>query len=111
MTYLVISAVILFRITADDSAMFWGVTYFNDMLMEAGPNGNVQSDLLFRKGEDFTLRNGWTFPDRVYFNGDQCVLPLPQDFPTLPNGSPSLSARLSLLLVLVVSAISPFALL
>lgn len=96
---------------SNDSAMFWGVTYFNDMLMEAGPNGNVQSDLLFRKGEDFTLRNGWTFPDRVYFNGDQCVLPLPQDFPTLPNGSPSLSARLSLLLVLVVSAISPFALL
>lgn len=75
---------------ADDTAVFWGIKYFNDMLMEAGPSGNVQSELLFAKGKDFKFSNGWAFPHRVYFNGDDCVLPEPQDYPTLPSGSPRL---------------------
>ena len=29
--------------------------------------------LLFQKNADFTLSNGWAFPDRGYFNGDTCV--------------------------------------
>ncbi|KAG0570694.1 hypothetical protein M758_6G174000 [Ceratodon purpureus] len=87
---------------SNDSAMFWGVKYYNEYLLQAGPDGNVQTDLLFKKNADFTLSNGWAFPDRVYFNGDMCVLPSPQDFPSLPSSSPSLNARLSLLLVVVV---------
>lgn len=94
-------------VLADDSAMFWGVKYYNEYLLKAGPDGNVQSDILFQKKADFTLRDGWAFPDRVYFNGDQCVLPAPQDFPSLPSSSPSsLNRWLSLLLVLILSVVS-----
>lgn len=97
-------------IFADDSAMFWGVKYYNEYLLQAGPDGNVQSDLLFQKNPDFTLKNGWAFPERVYFNGDICVLPAPQDFPSLPSGSSiSLDTRLArplpLLMVLFVSSL------
>ena len=31
---------------ADDIGMFYGMKYFNDLLMEVGPTGNVQSELL-----------------------------------------------------------------
>jgi hypothetical protein len=98
---------------ADDSAMFWGVKYYNEDLLQAGPEGNVQSDLLFQKNADFTWSNGWAFPDRVYFNGDVCVLPSPQDFPSLPSSGPALNARLRLspLLVLVVCVASSLVLL
>lgn len=94
------------RILADDSAMFWGVKYYNEYLLQAGPDGNVQSDILFQKDADFTLKNGWAFPERVYFNGDQCVLPASQDFPSLPSSSSkSWDRRLPLLLVLLVSSL------
>lgn len=76
-----------FLLSADDTAVFWGIKYFNDMLMEAGPSGNVQSELLFAKGKDFKFHNGWAFPHRVYFNGDDCVLPDPQEYPNLPSSS------------------------
>ena len=84
--------------------MFWGVKYYNDELLQAGPDGFVQSDLLFQKSADFTLSNGWAFPERVYFNGDLCVMPSSQDYPSLP--STSSTARLSLLLVLVACVAS-----
>lgn len=71
----------------NDTAMFWGLPYYNQMLLQAGPEGNVQSDLLFGKDAKFTLSNGWAFPSRIYFNGDDCVLPEPQSFPTLPSSS------------------------
>ncbi len=60
--------------------------------MQAGEDGNVQSELLFRKDSSFTFANGWPFPHRVLFNGDECVLPDPQDYPSLPNSSPRLTA-------------------
>eukprot|EP01018_Ginkgo_biloba_P034951 Gb_17724 [translate_table: standard] len=75
----------------NDTALFWGVKFYNDMLMQAGPMGNVQSELLLQKEkETFTFKQGWAFPRRVYFNGDDCVLPPPDAYPTLPNGSPAL---------------------
>ncbi|KAI3416891.1 COBRA-like protein [Psidium guajava] len=72
----------------NDTAMLWGVRYYNDLLMEAGPFGNVQSELLFRKDKSsFTLDKGWAFPRRIYFNGDDCVMPPPDAYPWLPNSS------------------------
>lgn len=73
----------------DDTAMLWGVKYYNDLLMEAGPYGNAQSELLFQKDQStFTFDKGWAFPRRVYFNGDNCVMPPPDAYPWLPNSSP-----------------------
>lgn len=70
----------------DDTAMLWGVKFYNDFLNQAGPNGNVQSELLFRKDKStFTFDKGWAFPRRIYFNGDNCVMPPPDAYPWLPN--------------------------
>ncbi|CAL0330583.1 unnamed protein product [Lupinus luteus] len=33
----------------NDTGMLWGVKFYNDFLSSAGPSGNVQSELLFRK--------------------------------------------------------------
>jgi hypothetical protein len=71
---------------ADDTAMLWGVKFYNDLLTQAGPYGNVQSELLFRKDSStFTFEKGWAFPRRIYFNGDNCVMPPPDAYPWLPN--------------------------
>ncbi|KAI5660040.1 hypothetical protein M9H77_28833 [Catharanthus roseus] len=69
----------------NDTGMLWGIKYYNDMLMEAGPYGFVQSELLFRKDKEFTFDKGWAFPRRIYFNGDSCVMPPPDEYPFLPN--------------------------
>ncbi|XP_072971693.1 COBRA-like protein 1 isoform X1 [Typha angustifolia] len=75
----------------NDTAMLWGIKYYNDLLMEAGPYGNVQSELLFRKDQStFTFQKGWAFPRRIYFNGDNCVMPPPDAYPWLPNATPEL---------------------
>ncbi|TYH57101.1 hypothetical protein ES332_D08G066200v1 [Gossypium tomentosum] len=50
---------------------------------------NVQSEVLLRKDKDtFTLKQGWAFPRKVYFNGDECMLPPPDTYPFLPNSAP-----------------------
>ena len=73
---------------ADDTGMFYGMKFFNDYLMEAGPYGNVQTEMLLQKDKGaFTLKQGWGFPRRVYFNGDECMLPLPDEYPYLPNSA------------------------
>lgn len=84
----------------DDTAMLWGVKRHNDDLLQAGLLGNVQSDILFRKDSStFTLEKGWAFPRRIYFNGDNCVMPPPDAYPYLPHtslvntSSPSTSSR------------------
>ncbi|WJX80831.1 hypothetical protein P8452_63775 [Trifolium repens] len=73
--------------TINDTAMLWGVKFYNDFLNQAGPNGNVQSEVLFRKDDmsTFSFGKGWGFPHRVYFNGDNCVMPPPDAYPWLPN--------------------------
>jgi hypothetical protein len=81
----------------NDTAMFWGVKFYNDLLMQAGPLGNAQSELLLRKdSKDFTFDKGWAFPHRVYFNGDNCVMPPPDAYPWLPNASPLTKQPLTL---------------
>ena len=52
------------------------IKFYNDLLMEAGPQGNVQSELLFCKDKNtFNFEKGWAFPRRIYFNSDNCVMP------------------------------------
>lgn len=94
----------------NDTAMLWGVQFYNDFLMQAGPYGNVQSELLFGKDPStFTFEKGWAFPRRIYFNGDNCVMPPPDSYPFLSNNeSPWLKSSvfmlaLSLLLVFTIS--------
>jgi len=78
---------LFFGSISDDTAMFWGVKPGNDVLMQAGSKlGSVQGELLLRKdSQTFTFAKGWAFPRRVYFNGDNCVLPSPEDYPSLPR--------------------------
>ncbi|XP_039828520.1 COBRA-like protein 3 [Panicum virgatum] len=75
----------------NDTAMFWGVKPGNDVLMQAGSKlGSVQGELLLRKdSQTFTFEKEWVFPRRVYFNGDNCVLPSPESYPSFAeNASP-----------------------
>ncbi|XP_022763312.1 COBRA-like protein 6 isoform X2 [Durio zibethinus] len=70
----------------NDTGMFWGIQYYNDMLLQEGESGNVQTELLLRKDQGtFTFREGWGFPRRIMFNGDECVMPPPDQYPRLPN--------------------------
>lgn len=72
----------------DDTALLYGLKFYNDLLLQAGPAGNVGSELLFRKDfSTFTFDKGWAFPRRIYFNGDNCVMPPPEDYPYMPNAS------------------------
>ncbi|MBA0849269.1 hypothetical protein Goshw_013678, partial [Gossypium schwendimanii] len=93
----------------NDSGMFWGIHYYNDMLLQEGENGYVQTEMLMRKGEDFlSFRQGWGFPTRVLFNGDECVMPLPDQYPTLPNNGgngPIFSLSLIVLSLLVLTIV------
>ncbi|XP_073139217.1 COBRA-like protein 4 [Henckelia pumila] len=72
----------------NDTGMFYGMKFYNDLLMEAGPLGNVQTEVLLKKDKDtFTFKQGWGFPRKIYFNGDECQLPPPDAYPTLPNSA------------------------
>lgn len=75
----------------NNTGMFWGVKFFNDLLNQAGEDGNVQSEMLFEKDSaTFSFGEGWAFPHKVYFNGDNCVMPPPDSYPALPSkASPS----------------------
>ncbi|KAG8079812.1 hypothetical protein GUJ93_ZPchr0007g4291 [Zizania palustris] len=89
----------------NDTAMFYGLKYFNDQLMEAGPHGNVQSEVLMRKDAGtFTFRQGWAFPRKVYFNGDECQMPSPDSYPFLPNAAPAATSTVALVSSAVVVA-------
>ncbi|WVZ66638.1 hypothetical protein U9M48_015828 [Paspalum notatum var. saurae] len=90
----------------NDTAMFYGLKYFNDHLMQAGPYGNVQSEVLMRKdASTFTFRQGWAFPRKVYFNGDECQMPPPDAYPYLPNTAlPAAAASLGAVALAAVVA-------
>lgn len=79
---------------SDDTGVFWGVQYYNDMLLQAGKGGNVQTEMLMHKDPGiFSFREGWGFPRRILFNGDECVMPLPDDYPRLPNSGNTATAK------------------
>ena len=68
--------------------MFYGIKYYNDLILEAGDKGFVQSEVLLQKDKKiFTLKQRWAFPRRVYFNGDECMLPPPDSYPSLPDST------------------------
>lgn len=69
---------------ADDTELFWGLPNFNKMLLQ---DGNVQMEILLRKDEDFTFDAGWAFPRKIYFDGGECAMPPPDDYPQLPSAS------------------------
>lgn len=95
-----------FFFPTDDTAMLWGVKFYNDLLMQAGPLGNVQSELLFRKDKStFTFEKGWAFPRKIYFNGDNCVMPPPDSYPWLPNANSRTSTSLLTLMMVLLSAL------
>eukprot|EP00475_Leptophrys_vorax_P025141 TRINITY_DN3512_c0_g1_i1.p1 TRINITY_DN3512_c0_g1~~TRINITY_DN3512_c0_g1_i1.p1 ORF type:complete len:459 (-),score=10.49 TRINITY_DN3512_c0_g1_i1:195-1571(-) len=83
----------------NNTAIFYGLKQYNDVLMPAGKGGNVQSEMLFRKIPDFTLEDGWGFPRKIVFNGEECVMP--EDFPALPEKP---AGRLSPLLSTVAAS-------
>ncbi|KAM6569451.1 hypothetical protein CsatB_017436 [Cannabis sativa] len=73
---------------SNDTGMFYGMKYYNDLLMEAGPNGHVETELILKKDKKaFTLEQGWAFPVKVYFNGGECMMPPPDSYPHLPNSA------------------------
>ncbi|CAH9125594.1 unnamed protein product [Cuscuta epithymum] len=92
----------------NDTGMFYGIKYYNDMLLQAGESGNVQTELLLNKDPAmFTFKEGWAFPRKVSFNGEECVLPQPDDYPQLPNSAAlpySFMLQLQLLLFLLIIA-------
>ncbi|XP_041002562.1 COBRA-like protein 1 [Juglans microcarpa x Juglans regia] len=90
----------------NDTAMLWGIKFYNDLLMQAGPLGNVQSEILLRKDASFTFEKGWAFPRRVYFNGDNCVMPPPDAYPWLPNASSRKYISLLTLIMTFLSALT-----
>ncbi|KAK4784000.1 hypothetical protein SAY86_018368 [Trapa natans] len=72
----------------NDTGMFWGIKYYNDMLLQSGEEGNVQTEILMSKEPSvFTFQEGWAFPRKISFNGDECVMPPPDDYPRLPNAA------------------------
>eukprot|EP00246_Nothoceros_aenigmaticus_P016649 TRINITY_DN7735_c0_g1_i1.p1 TRINITY_DN7735_c0_g1~~TRINITY_DN7735_c0_g1_i1.p1 ORF type:complete len:447 (-),score=29.49 TRINITY_DN7735_c0_g1_i1:912-2252(-) len=81
----------------NDTAVFFRPKGYQDMLVNAG--GNDQGEILFAKDERFTFKQGWAFPRRIYYNGDDCVLPGPEDYPWLPNGAVQLRGGSSLPLI------------
>nr|XP_040248986.1 COBRA-like protein 3 isoform X2 [Aegilops tauschii subsp. strangulata] len=91
----------------NDSAMFWGMKFYNDLLNQAGPFGNAQTEILLQKDpETFTFEKGWAFPRRVYFNGDNCVMPPPDAYPWLPNASPPMKQPWTLKLLVFWTALA-----
>lgn len=86
--------------------MLWGLNFYNDLLMHAGPTGNVQSEILFQKDKaTFSFAKGWAFPRRIYFNGDNCVMPPPDAYPWLPNAASHQLTSLGKLILTVLSTL------
>ncbi|KAL3515680.1 hypothetical protein ACH5RR_022582 [Cinchona calisaya] len=77
---------------------------YNDMLLHSGESGNVQTELLLQKDpEIFTFREGWAFPRKISFNGEECVMPPPDDYPRLPNTGHLGASALAIPLVILLS--------
>ncbi|XVF54453.1 hypothetical protein PTKIN_Ptkin05aG0181200 [Pterospermum kingtungense] len=95
--------------SANDTGMFYGLKYFNDVLTEAGLDGNVQSELILHKDMNtFTFNQGWAFPRKIYFNGDECKMPPPDQYPYLPNSANSNLIATSIMASFMVLALLVF---
>jgi len=48
--------------------------------------GMCRLNFYSRKFQGFLFSDaGWAFPKRIYFSGENCVMPFPADFPRLPK--------------------------
>eukprot|EP00897_Mesotaenium_endlicherianum_P005792 jgi/Mesen1/5240/ME000026S04535 len=88
----------------NDTALLYGEKNYNDMILQAGEFGYQSSEILLGKARNFTLSNGWPFPQMVMFNGDMCVMP--GHFPTLPAKLPHIFALVAQKATTAASAIS-----
>ncbi|KAG6433817.1 hypothetical protein SASPL_105434 [Salvia splendens] len=86
---------------SDDSGVFYGIQYYNDRLVQLGKNGNVQTEILMHKDTGFTFKEGWGFPRKISFNGQDCVMPSTDDYPRLPNAANRLFCCFSLMLLYI----------
>nr|GMC81141.1 COBRA-like protein 1 [Ipomoea batatas] len=89
----------------DEIALFWGIDFYNTILLQASEEqvGSVTTEILLGKDlNSFTLSNGWAFPRRIYFNGENCEMPPPDTFPMLPNGNSSLKPGYTLVLICLI---------
>ncbi|KAK8940405.1 COBRA-like protein 1 [Platanthera zijinensis] len=88
----------------NDTGVFWGIKHYNEMLLQQGEFGNVQTEILLKKDPAaFTFQGGWPFPRKILFNGQECVMPTPDEYPSLPHSSSAsrpFDHRLSLRIVL-----------
>lgn len=78
------------NVIADDVALFWGLENYNSDVLTADDTqvGSVTTDIILEKDlKIFTLDNGWALPRKVYINGENCEMALPDTFPGLPSGS------------------------
>ncbi|KAK7351911.1 hypothetical protein VNO77_11676 [Canavalia gladiata] len=95
----------------DGVHLFWGIDFYNKELLHSDKDrvGSVTTEILMEKDPNsFTLSNGWVFPRRIYFNGENCEMPLPDTFPMLPNGSSTLRSTycaFNLLFILLFPAL------
>ncbi|XP_071715470.1 COBRA-like protein 1 [Rutidosis leptorrhynchoides] len=90
---------------SDDVALFWGIDYFNTELLSADKDqvGSVSTEILLAKDhKTFTLHYGWALPRTIYFAGENCVMPSPDTYPMLPNGSSTLRPFHNLILILII---------
>ncbi|CAB4321136.1 unnamed protein product [Prunus armeniaca] len=93
----------------DAVALFWGIAFVNEELIATDEDGvgSVSTEILLEKdSESFTFKNGWAFPRRVYFNGENCEMPLPDTFPMLPNGTSKTQPPTHWLFLLLIFFIS-----
>ncbi|KAI9121454.1 hypothetical protein K1719_008487 [Acacia pycnantha] len=92
----------------NDTAMLWGIKFYNDFLNQAGPSATtIQTELLIGKdGSNMSLEKGWAFPEGIYFNGDNCVMPPSDAYPlTLLPESASFRQEVSLLPLMTMSCL------
>ena len=88
---------------ADEVALFWGITSIPSCCRLMGIKSVHWTQILLNKDTDsFTLSNGWAFPWRIYFDGENCEMPLPDTFPELPNGISSLKPTYCKIIILIV---------
>ncbi|KAI3804002.1 hypothetical protein L1987_32169 [Smallanthus sonchifolius] len=90
---------------SDDVALFWGIDYYNRELLNANKDqvGSVSTEILLAKDhKTFTLHNGWALPRTIYFSGENCVMPSPDTYPMLPNGTSTRRRLHNLILFIII---------
>lgn len=48
----------------------------------------MQTEVLLRKDQEFSFFAGRALQRKIYFNGSECAMPPPDEFPQLPSSSP-----------------------